>query len=678
LDEARTLAALGNVRGIAAVRTFFDENGTSYFVMDYVEGVSLKAYLKNNGGKIPYEDAERILVPVMDTLTTVHSNGVIHRDIAADNIYVTRDNEVKLLDFGAAQYSLGEKSHSFDAVLKPGYTPKEQYMRRSRQGPFTDVYALGATFYAALTGYLPPESLERMENDEIVEPSVRGVKLPAHAEEVIMKALEVDAADRFQSMAEFKAALLGEVKITQAAPQTATSPPPSVQPSVLSQPASKKKLPLVPILASAGGLLVVGIVLLSVFLLNGRPDAESVNAPTAEANTDGDDFGGFGGGNSENSDSALPISETDKIVLSDVYKITSIVDNEFKARDGTVVVSEKIMIPVFNSDYKYANQFNAAFKNYRSVFDEQEINEHVNTYEREGDGYGTNIAWSETTTELTYSKNNTVSFCIYSVVYTGGTHPYQSIVGYTFDVNDGKILTLMDVLYADENSASDIIFQAYLDTNYGTEAYGEALANPDAIRGASPYDSIFWLDTDGIHIPFDEYLFFYAIGETEAIIPYTRTDWVKPEYAEGSVVITTPSPTPTPVEHTYEIFVEDVSWYQAVQRCEAKGGHLVTITSREEENKVIALAEGTDAKYVWLGGYTDYARSGYWLTNESFTYSNWYENEPSGSDADGTVEDCMMMWYLKDSGWSWNDQRNDPVSSFPYFKGKLAYVCEFE
>jgi serine/threonine protein kinase len=306
------------VRGIAAVRTFFDENGTSYFVMDYVEGVSLKAYLKYNGGKIPYEDAERILVPVMDTLATVHSNGVIHRDIAADNIYVTRDDEVKLLDFGAAQYSLGEKSHSFDAVLKPGYTPKEQYMKRSRQGPFTDVYALGATFYASLTGYLPPESLERMENDEIVEPSARGVKLPVYAEEAIMKALEVDASDRFQSMAEFKAALLGEVKITQAAPkaapQAAVAPTPSVQPPV---PASKKKPPLVPILASVGGLLVVGIVLLSVFLLNGRPDAESVGVPD-NVPAAGADIGGSVAtetdDSSDNNDSTRPSSSTGGIV----------------------------------------------------------------------------------------------------------------------------------------------------------------------------------------------------------------------------------------------------------------------------------------------------------------------------------------------------------------------------
>jgi serine/threonine protein kinase len=300
LDEARTLAALGNVRGIAAVRTFFDENGTSYFVMDYVEGVSLKASLKNNGGKIPYEDAERILVPVIDTLATVHSNGVIHRDIAADNIYITHDGEVKLLDFGAAQYSLGEKSHSFDAVLKPGYTPKEQYMRRSRQGPFTDVYALGATFYASLTGYLPPESLERMESDEIVEPSVRGIKLPAHAEEAIMKALEVDAADRFQSMEEFKSALLGETVLIRpapkAAPQAAAAPTSSVQPPGS---APKKNPPLVPILAGAGGLIVVGIVLLSVFLLNGKPNAERGGAEDGPIATPAADIGGGSiGGNS--------------------------------------------------------------------------------------------------------------------------------------------------------------------------------------------------------------------------------------------------------------------------------------------------------------------------------------------------------------------------------------------
>jgi len=209
LDEARVLAKFLGNRNIVGVRCYFNENGTAYFAMDYIEGISFKSYIKNQGGRVSWEDAQRVLLPVMDALAAVHREGIIHRDVTPDNIYITKDDEIKLLDFGSARYSLGDKSKSLDVILKTGYAPKEQYTRRGRQGPYTDVYSLAACFYAALTGYLPPESLERMEEDNLVPPSTRGVRLPSYAEEAIMKGLEVNAPDRFQRMEEFKAAITG-------------------------------------------------------------------------------------------------------------------------------------------------------------------------------------------------------------------------------------------------------------------------------------------------------------------------------------------------------------------------------------------------------------------------------------------------------------------------------------
>ena len=207
LDEARTLAKFLGNPNIVGVRSYFEENGTAYFVMEYVEGVSLKAHLKNSGGKIPWQEAVRILLPVMDALSAVHREGIIHRDIAPDNIYLTGSRQVKLLDFGAARYSLGDKSQSLDVVLKHGYAPKEQYTRRGRQGPFSDVYALAATFYASVTGYVPPDALDRLEEDDLVPPSARGVHMPPALEDAILRGLEVSAQDRFQSMEEFAAAV---------------------------------------------------------------------------------------------------------------------------------------------------------------------------------------------------------------------------------------------------------------------------------------------------------------------------------------------------------------------------------------------------------------------------------------------------------------------------------------
>ena len=162
-EEARTLAKFIGNPNIAAVTSYFDENDTSYFVMDYIEGISFKTYIANHGGKISVEETLNVMLPVLRALTAVHAEGFIHRDVTPDNIYITKDGMVKLLDFGSARYSIGDKSKSLDVILKVGYAPKEQYIRRSRQGPFTDVYSCAACFYAAITGFLPPESLERLD-----------------------------------------------------------------------------------------------------------------------------------------------------------------------------------------------------------------------------------------------------------------------------------------------------------------------------------------------------------------------------------------------------------------------------------------------------------------------------------------------------------------------------------
>ena len=176
-EEARTLAKFIGNPNIAAVTSYFDENDTSYFVMDYIEGISFKTYIANHGGKISVDETLNVMIPVLRALTAVHAEGFIHRDVTPDNIYITKDGQVKLLDFGSARYSIGDKSKSLDVILKVGYAPKEQYIRRSRQGPYTDVYSCAACFYAAITGFLPPESLERLDRDELVPISQTGIEI---------------------------------------------------------------------------------------------------------------------------------------------------------------------------------------------------------------------------------------------------------------------------------------------------------------------------------------------------------------------------------------------------------------------------------------------------------------------------------------------------------------------
>lgn len=245
-EEARTLAKFIGHPNIAGVSSYFDENDTSYFVMDYIEGISFKSYIANHGGKVSVDEALNVMIPVLRALTAVHEEGFIHRDVTPDNIYISKDGNVKLLDFGSARYSIGDKSKSLDVILKVGYAPKEQYIRRGRQGPYTDVYSCAACFYAALTGYLPPESLERLDHDELVPVSQCGVEVPEWLDRAILKGLAVQPEDRFQSAAEFLEAI--ETQQVVAVPgQRAEAP------------AAKRKLPLPLLIGGAAALLAVAV-----------------------------------------------------------------------------------------------------------------------------------------------------------------------------------------------------------------------------------------------------------------------------------------------------------------------------------------------------------------------------------------------------------------------------------
>lgn len=208
LDEAKTLAQFNNSPNIIHVYSYFEENGTAYFAMEYAAGVTLQQYIKNKGGKITYDQAERLLLPVMEALSVVHIKGLIHRDIKPENIIICSDGNVKLIDFGAARYSLGDKSQSLDVVLTHGFSPFEQYSRNKDQGPYTDVYAFAATFYYAITGVVPPDSIDRLGADKLIPPGKMASGLSQAQENVILSGLAVQPEDRFQTMTSFCMALL--------------------------------------------------------------------------------------------------------------------------------------------------------------------------------------------------------------------------------------------------------------------------------------------------------------------------------------------------------------------------------------------------------------------------------------------------------------------------------------
>ena len=210
VQEAKTLARFFALPGIVGVKDFFQESNTSYIVMEYIEGVTLKEYLRQSGGKIPARKVLEWMKPLIHSLEEIHRAGLIHRDISPDNIMITDDDKVKLLDFGAARDISPDGGKSLSVMLKPGYAPEEQYRTHGSQGPWTDVYALCATMYKCMTGVTPPEPLERMREDTLQRPALLGAVLTPAQEEVILQGLSVDGRDRFQSMEALERALYSD------------------------------------------------------------------------------------------------------------------------------------------------------------------------------------------------------------------------------------------------------------------------------------------------------------------------------------------------------------------------------------------------------------------------------------------------------------------------------------
>lgn len=212
LEEAKNMAKFNSEPNIVNVFEYFEANNTAYIVMEYLDGISLKSYLSKNGGKLDVDTAMPIMDEISKALTTIHNKGIIHRDISPDNIFLCKEGAIKLIDFGAARFSQNE-SKMMTIILKPGFAPPEQYEKVNKQGPWTDVYALGATYYYIITGIKPEESTNRKVDDkneekkDIPYPHEIDPKIPEYISNAIMKAMAIDIELRFRTVAQFSDAL---------------------------------------------------------------------------------------------------------------------------------------------------------------------------------------------------------------------------------------------------------------------------------------------------------------------------------------------------------------------------------------------------------------------------------------------------------------------------------------
>ncbi len=229
LQEARTLARFDHPN-VVRTRSFFEQHGTAYLVMDYLQGVNLAEYVLARGGRLTEEQASEIMKPIIDGLQEVHAKGFLHRDIKPQNIYVTSTGRPILLDFGAARQAMGERSRSLSVVLTPGFSPYEQYHRRGEQGPWTDLYALAATYYYLLAGQAPPDAPERVAKDELIPLFQFAPMISPGLNAAIMQALSLEAGARPQDVFMFRDIIHGKmVSVSEAAPfvsAVAAMPPP--------------------------------------------------------------------------------------------------------------------------------------------------------------------------------------------------------------------------------------------------------------------------------------------------------------------------------------------------------------------------------------------------------------------------------------------------------------------
>ena len=224
IDEARTIASL-NHPNIVQVKRAFRMLGTAFYVMPWVGGNEL-GKIAPSPDQITEEWLRPILLPLLDALSYLHSNNLQHRDIKPANILIDNQGTPTLIDFGAARALVSE--HSATAIESAGYTPVEQLQAHSQKGPWTDLYALGATCYKLITGERPPRSIDRLVKNDPYRPLVNEPQLHTRFSvpflSAIDKALSLWAEDRWQSSEEWVTTL------SEAPEAPRNIPPPPVRP----------------------------------------------------------------------------------------------------------------------------------------------------------------------------------------------------------------------------------------------------------------------------------------------------------------------------------------------------------------------------------------------------------------------------------------------------------------
>ncbi|MEE0745386.1 MAG: protein kinase [Anaerovoracaceae bacterium] len=203
MEEAAILNQLKEINNVVRITDYFKENNTAYFVMEYIDGLTLKKLMKKRGGTIPFDEAQEIIVKVGTTLELIHSNyGIFHRDLSPENVLIRLDGEPKIIDFGNAKSYIRDAEKNMSIVLKPSFAPPEQYTGRG-QGPWTDVYSLAGVFYFITSGERIPPSTERLAGAEYIPLCKLVPQCSLKISDAVDQGLVLDPQKRTQSVGQF-------------------------------------------------------------------------------------------------------------------------------------------------------------------------------------------------------------------------------------------------------------------------------------------------------------------------------------------------------------------------------------------------------------------------------------------------------------------------------------------
>ena len=203
-DEAELVRQFNGNPNIVSIYECFYENNTAYYIMEYLDGITLEKYVEKYGA-LNSEHAAYIADKLTMALIVLHSGKVLHRDISPDNVMLCKDGKVKLIDFGAARQFLSDGTLGYTVMMKTGFTPMEQYSQDADADVRADIYSTGTLLYYALTGNIPESPYKRLENDSAF--SDNAAKVNCGLWRVIEKAAAIMPSERYQSVEEFRSEL---------------------------------------------------------------------------------------------------------------------------------------------------------------------------------------------------------------------------------------------------------------------------------------------------------------------------------------------------------------------------------------------------------------------------------------------------------------------------------------